>query len=89
MKVRQIALNTFATGRNPEPAAIAATTRLLRILSDREVRGAMAHELAHVRHHNILISTILAATARAVSALASIALFFGARDSEGRRANFG
>ena len=79
--------NAFATGRNPEHAAVAATTGLLRILSDREVRGVISHELAHVQHRDILISTVSATMAGAVSALANFALFFGGRDDEGRRAN--
>ena len=79
--------NAFATGRNPEHAAVAATTGILRMLSAREIRGVMAHELAHVRHRDILISTISATVAGAISALANFAMFFGGRDSEGRPAN--
>ncbi len=79
--------NAFATGRNPHNAAVAATTGLIRLLTARELRGVMAHELAHVKHRDILISTISATMAGAVSALANFALLFGGRDAEGRPAN--
>ncbi|WP_293759885.1 zinc metalloprotease HtpX [uncultured Aquitalea sp.] len=79
--------NAFATGRDPEHAAVAATTGIMRMLDYRELRGVMAHELAHVKHRDTLISTISATMAGAVSALANFAMFFGGRDENGRPVN--
>jgi len=79
--------NAFATGRNPENAAVAATTGIMRVLSERELRGVMAHELAHVKHRDILVSTISATVAGAISSLAQFGVLFGGRDDEGRPAN--
>jgi heat shock protein HtpX len=74
--------NAFATGRNPENAAVAATTGLLRVLNAEELAGVMAHELAHVKHRDILTSTITASLAGAIGMLANFALFFGASNNE-------
>jgi len=85
--INEAAPNAFATGRDPEHAAVAATTGIINVLSERELRGVMAHELAHVKHRDILISTISATMAGAISMLANFAMFFGGRDSEGRPSN--
>jgi heat shock protein HtpX len=85
--IDEAAPNAFATGRDPEHAAVAATTGILRTLGERELRGVMAHELAHVKHRDILISTISATMAGAISMLANFVLLFGGRDEEGRPAN--
>lgn len=69
--------NAFATGRNPENAAVAATTGLLDMLSQEEVAAVMAHELAHVKNHDTLIMTITATIAGAISMLANFAFLFG------------
>jgi heat shock protein HtpX len=74
--------NAFATGRDPDHAAVAATTGILRMLTARELRGVMAHELAHVKHRDTLISTISATVAGAISSLAQFGMFFGGGDRE-------
>jgi len=78
--------NAFATGRNPEHAAVAATRGILAMLSARELRGVMAHELTHVKNRDILTSTISATVAGAISTLAQFGMFFGGGDRE--RPNF-
>jgi len=85
--IDEAAPNAFATGRNPEHAAVAATTGIMQVLSANELRAVMAHELTHVAHRDILISTISATMAGAISMLANFAMLFGGRDSEGRPAN--
>jgi heat shock protein HtpX len=69
--------NAFATGRNPQNAAVAATTGLMRMLTPEELAGVMAHELAHVRHHDTLTMTLTATLAGAISMLANFAFFLG------------
>lgn len=71
--------NAFATGRNPENAAVAASVGLLQALSREEVAGVMAHELAHVQHRDTLTMTITATLAGAISMLGNFAFFFGGR----------
>jgi heat shock protein HtpX len=77
--------NAFATGRNPKHAAVAATTGLLQMLSRDEIAGVLAHELAHIKHHDTLTMTITATIAGAISMLAQFGLFFGG----GNRSNNG
>jgi heat shock protein HtpX len=72
--------NAFATGRNPENAAVAATTGLLQTLSPSEIAGVMAHELAHIKNRDTLVMTLTATLAGAISMLANFGLLFGGRD---------
>ncbi|SNS12178.1 heat shock protein HtpX [Sphingomonas laterariae] len=74
--------NAFATGRNPENAAVAATTGLLAILNRDEIEGVMAHELAHVRNRDTLIMTMTATIAGAISMIANFGLFFGGSNED-------
>jgi len=74
--------NAFATGRNPENAAVAATSGLLGLLSREEIRGVMAHELAHVKSRDTLTMTVTATIAGAIGMLANFALFFGGSNGE-------
>ena len=69
--------NAFATGRNPEHAAVAATEGILRVLDQSELEGVIAHELAHVKHRDILISSVAATIAAAIMMAARFAIFFG------------
>jgi len=78
--------NAFATGRNPENAAVAATAGIMQILSERELRGVMAHELAHVKNRDTLISTISATVAGAIASIAQFGMLLGGgRDAQGAR----
>lgn len=74
--------NAFATGRNPQNAAVAASTGLLRRLTPEEVAGVMAHELAHIENRDTLTMTITATLAGAISMLGNFAFFFGGRRDE-------
>ena len=74
--------NAFATGRNPEHAVVAATEGILQILDRDEIEGVMAHELAHVRNRDMLISSVAATLAGAIMVLARFGLFFGGGDRD-------
>ena len=74
--------NAFATGRNPEHAVVAVTSGLLELLDRRELRGVLAHELAHVKNRDILVSSIAATVAAAVTYVAHVVGFFGGASSD-------
>jgi len=74
--------NAFATGRNPEHAAVAVTNGIVRLLSKEELEGVIAHELAHIQNRDILTGSIAATIAAAITLLARFALFFGGGDRD-------
>jgi len=76
--------NAFATGRNPNHSAVAATEGILNILSDEELAGVLAHELAHVKHRDILTSSVAATLAAAIMMISRFAMFFGGSRSNDR-----
>ncbi|MCL6506036.1 MAG: zinc metalloprotease HtpX [Bryobacteraceae bacterium] len=80
--------NAFATGRNPQHASVAFTAGLLELMDDRELEGVIAHELGHVKNRDILISSVAATIAAAITMLARMAFFFGGgRHDENNRGN--
>jgi heat shock protein HtpX len=80
--VPEAAPNAFATGRNPRHASVAVTEGLLQLMTDDELEGVIAHELSHVRNYDILISSVAATIAGAISYLGHIGLWFGGRDDD-------
>ena len=77
--------NAFATGRNPSHASVAFTTGILQLMSDTEIEGVVAHELGHVLHRDILISSVAATVAAAITMLARMAFWFGGRATDDDR----
>ncbi len=76
--------NAFATGRDPEHAVVAVTTGMIRLLSDAELEGVLAHELGHVAHRDILLSSITSVLVQAIMFLSRMAMWVAPRDEEGR-----
>jgi heat shock protein HtpX len=74
--------NAFATGRNPQNAAVAVTEGIMNMLNERELEGVIGHELAHIRNRDILIGSVAATIAGAINMLYYIGFFFGGRDDE-------
>jgi len=82
--IPELSPNAFATGRNPHHAAVAATEGILRILDEEELEGVIAHELSHVKHRDILISSIAATLAATIMMVSRFAMFFGGGRSDDR-----
>ncbi|MGB6685163.1 MAG: M48 family metalloprotease, partial [Candidatus Acidiferrum sp.] len=82
--VPEEAPNAFATGRNPRHASVAVTEGLLQLMNDEELEGVIAHELSHVRNYDILISSVAATLAGAITWIAHWGLWFGAGDRDDR-----
>jgi heat shock protein HtpX len=80
--------NAFATGRNPSHASVAVTQGLLELMNDEELEGVIAHELSHVRNYDILISSVAATLAGAITWIAHWGMWFGGGDGEDRDRNF-
>jgi heat shock protein HtpX len=83
--IEEASPNAFATGRDPAHASVAVTSGLLELLDDRELEGVLAHELGHVGNRDILIASVAATIAAAITLLARMAFFFGGRDDEDNR----